>query len=175
MATTNIKKTKKRIDNKIQSKSRTISSKINKKINENDFLSFIRSCFRKYVEKEVFLYSSNAAFFFIIALIPLSMLIFSTISLIPNSDIDYIIDELEILVPNMEEFKSVVTTVINIARGLTTKSILSANAIFSLVAATALTHSLSIGISNIHGKMNMKELMENIMLFFMKQMIQKKI
>lgn len=157
MATTNIKKTKKRIDNKIQSKSKTISSKINKKINENEFLSFIRSCFRKYVEKEVFLYSSNASFFFIIALIPLSMLIFSTISLIPNSDIDYIINELDILVPNMEEFKNVVTSVINIAKGLTTKSILSANAIFSLVAATALTHSLSIGISNIHGKMNIKE------------------
>lgn len=134
-----------------------VKKKINKRINENKLLSFLRACFRKYLDKEVFLYSSNASFFFIIALIPLSMLIFSTISLIPNSDIDYIIDELELLVPNMEEFKNVVTNVINIAKGLATKSILSANAIFSLIAATALTHSLSIGISNIHGKMNIKE------------------
>ena len=159
METKKINKTKNihKSKNKIQVKNNSLAKEINKKVNKNKFLSFLRACFRKYVEKDVFLYSSNASYFFIMALIPLSMLIFSTISLIPHSDIDYIINELELLVPSMEEFKRIVTNVTNIARSLTTKSILSANAIFSLIAATALTHSLSIGINNIHGKMSVKE------------------
>ena len=155
MSTKKISKANKKANR--TNKNKLLSKNINKTINENNYLSFLRACLRKYIEKDVFLYSSNASFFFIIALIPLSMLIFSTISLIPNSDIDYIINELDLLIPSIEEFKTIVTTVVNIAKGLTTKSILSANAIFSIIAATALTHSLSIGISNIHGKMNIKE------------------
>lgn len=122
-----------------------------RKKREDRVIGFFKEFFKIYMDKDVFLYSSNASYFFMMAIVPISMLIFSTISLIPNSDIDELVNELEFLIPSMTEFNSIITLVVGIAKGLATKSVISINVILAIIASSAIIHSLSIEIRNIHG------------------------
>lgn len=121
---------------------------------KNVFINLFNSIiiiFRLFFACQMPLYSANAAFFLIISGIPISMLLFSTISLIPNVKIDVLIENINFLFPNLPYVRYVVNHIIKIARELAAKSVISVNLILTIIAGSTALYSFIIGIRRIHG------------------------
>lgn len=128
-----------------------------KKIN----LESIKKCVKKIIDKiyDVYalfiatnmpLYSSNATLFLIISSIPMFMLVFSTISFIPNVKIDDMIYQINLIFPNLPYVRKVIGYVTNIASSLATKSVISLNILFAIVSVSTALYSFTIGIRKVH-------------------------
>lgn len=123
-----------------------------KKLNfeEHKYFYTLYKIFLTFSKKNIMVYAANTSFYLIFASIPLLALLFSTVSLVPNIDIEEISKELFVLIPNVPYIQTTVNYYIGIARGLTTKSFLSFNAVSLFFAASAISYSLTIAIKNIH-------------------------
>ena len=97
------------------------------------------------------LYSANAAFFLVMTCIPLFMIIFSTISIVPTIEIDDLVANIDLLFPNLPYVNEVIDSIVKIARDLATKNALSINVIIALFTGSTALYSFTIGIRKIHG------------------------
>ena len=122
----------------------------NFKIEEHKIFYTLYKIFMTFSKKNIMVYAANTSFYLIFASIPLLALLFSAVSLLPNIDIEELSNELFILVPNVPYIQATLNSYIGIARGLTTKSFLSFNAISLFFAASAISYSLTLAIKNIH-------------------------
>lgn len=114
------------------------------------FVRVIKDSLQLFLATDMSLYSSNAAFFLIISSIPIFMLLFSLLSLIPIVSIDSIVMHINLLFPNLPYVKQVLTYVINIANSLSTGGAISINSITAFVAGSTALYSFIIGIRKIH-------------------------
>lgn len=135
---------------------KNISNKI-KHIN----LSTCQKCLKKFINKvyDIYalfmatsmpLYSSNATLFLIISSIPMFMLVFSTISLIPNVKIDDMIYQINLVFPNLPYVRKVVEYITNVASSLASKSVVSLNILFAIITVSTALYSFTIGIRKVH-------------------------
>lgn len=97
------------------------------------------------------LYSANIAFFLIITIIPLLMLTFSLISLIPNVKIDEFIIYVDTLFPNLPYINDLMHYVINSAKSLSSSNIISTNILIALFAGSTTFYYFTLGIHRVHG------------------------
>lgn len=97
------------------------------------------------------LYSANIAFFLIITIIPLLMLTFSLISLIPNVKIDEFIIYVDTLFPNLPYINNLMHYVINSAKSLSSSNIISTNILIALFAGSTTFYYFTLGIHRVHG------------------------
>ena len=125
-------------------------------------LEKIKKYFYKLFKKTIFvaqlflatdmpLYSANAAFFLVMTCIPLFMIIFSTISIVPTIEIDDLVANINLLFPNLPYVSEVMESIIKIAQDLATKNALSINIIIALFTGSTALYSFTIGIRKIHG------------------------
>lgn len=110
----------------------------------------IKTIIEEFFSTEMTIYSANAAFFLVISSIPIFMLLFSTISLIPNVQIEDFITNINLLFPNLPYVRRVLMYIMSIARGLATKDVISINVITALITGSTALYSFSIGIRRIH-------------------------
>lgn len=103
-----------------------------------------------FISKGMTLYSSNAAFFLIISGIPIFMLLFSAIALIPNVTVEDLITNINLLFPNLPYVRNVLLYIMKIARGLASTGVISLNLITAIITGSTALYSFSIGIRKIH-------------------------
>ena len=120
---------------------KTLISKFSKKIIQ---------IIQLYLATDMTLYAANAAFFLIITSIPLSMLIFSAISLIPNVKIENLIMYIKSLYPSLPYVDKIVNSIVHIASGLASSNIISINIIIAMVAGSTAFYCFVIGIRKVH-------------------------
>lgn len=96
------------------------------------------------------LYSSNAAFFLIISSIPIFMLIFSTISMVPNVKVEDLIVNINLIFPNLPYVRNVLEYITEVARGLASTNVVSLNLLTALITGSTALYSFIIGIRKIH-------------------------
>lgn len=113
-------------------------------------LEKIKTIIDVFFSTEMTIYSANAAFFLVISSIPIFMLLFSTISLIPNVQIEDLINNINLLFPNLPYVRRVLEYIMSVARGLATKNVISINIVTAIVTGSTALYSFSIGIRKIH-------------------------
>lgn len=104
-----------------------------------------------FLKTDMPLYSANIAFFLIITIIPLLMLTFSLISLIPNVKIDEFIIYVDTLFPNLPYINDLIHYVINSAKSLSSSNIISTNILIALFAGSTTFYYFTLGIHRVHG------------------------
>lgn len=127
--------------------------KTNDKKTKNIYLKigeFSYKIYKCYIEKEVSLYSANAAFFLITTSIPLAMLLFSLISFIPNIKVEDFITGINMLFPNLSYVRKIIEYCIKLSRKLADSNIISINIITAILTGSTALYTFSIGIRKIH-------------------------
>ena len=98
----------------------------------------------------MFVYASNVAYFLILSCVPLLLLLFSLISIIPQVTIDQFTTELNSLVPNIPQINHSINIIYNIAKSFSTSNILSINIISAIITTSGVIFAISIGLTNLH-------------------------
>lgn len=110
----------------------------------------LQQVFQIFLATDIPLYSANAAFFLIISSIPIFMLLFSTISMIPNVKVEDLITSINALFPNLPYVRNVLEYIMKIANGLASKDVISLNIITAIITGSTALYSFTIGIRKIH-------------------------
>lgn len=114
------------------------------------FFRFIKTVVTLYMANDIPIYSASSAFFLIISSIPLFMLIFSTISLIPQVKIDDITTNITLLFPNLPYITQIVNYTLHIARGLAKSNVIYINILTALITGSTCLFAFIVGIRKIH-------------------------
>ena len=113
-------------------------------------LQFIKNVVLLYMANDIPIYAASSAFFLIISSIPLFMLVFSTISLIPQVSIDDIITHITLLFPNLPYITKIVDYALLIARNLAKSNVIYINLITALITGSTCLFAFIVGIRKIH-------------------------
>ena len=114
------------------------------------FIRFVKNIIALYMSNDIPIYSASSAFFLIISTIPLFMLVFSTITLIPQVRIEDIIANVTLLFPNLPYITEIVNYTLMIARGLAKSNVIYINIITALVTGSTCLFAFIVGIRKIH-------------------------
>lgn len=115
-----------------------------------NFIRFVKNIIALYMSNDIPIYSASSAFFLIISSIPLFMLVFSTISLIPQVRIEDITTNVTLLFPNLPYITQIVDYTLLIARGLARSNVIYINIITALVTGSTCLFAFLVGIRKIH-------------------------
>lgn len=96
------------------------------------------------------LYSANAAFFLIVSGIPISMILFSLVSLVPYVKFEDFTVYIHNLFPDISYIGSIVEYITTLARSLASTKILSMNILIAIISGSTTFYSFIIGIRKIH-------------------------
>ena len=114
------------------------------------FIRFVKNIVALYMSNDIPIYSASSAFFLIISTIPLFMLVFSTITLIPQVRIEDIIANVTLLFPNLPYITEIVNYTLMIARGLAKSNVIYINIFTALVTGSTCLFAFIVGIRKIH-------------------------
>ena len=114
------------------------------------FITFVKNIVMLYMSNDIPIYSASSAFFLIISSIPLFMLIFSTISLIPQVRIEDITSNITLLFPNLPYITNVVNYTLLIARGLSRTNVIYINILTAFITGSTCLFAFIVGIRKIH-------------------------
>lgn len=129
---------------------------LKKKINDSwpkpvvNVLKVIVKTIKLYLYNDLPIYAASTSFFMIISAIPLFMLLFSTISLIPSIRAEDIAKQINLLFPNIPYVLEVVRYVMNMARELSTSNVLYVNIITALISGSTCLFAFIVGIKKVH-------------------------
>lgn len=129
---------------------------VKKKINETwpkpvaRVLKVIIRTFKLYLYNDLPIFAASTSFFMIISAIPLFMLLFSTISLIPSIQAEDIAKQIALLFPNIPYVIEVVRYVMNTANELSSSNVLYVNIITALISGSTCLFAFIIGIKRVH-------------------------
>ena len=113
-------------------------------------LKIIVKTFKLYLYNDLPIFAASTSFFMIISAIPLSMLLFSTISLIPSVQAEDIAKQISLLFPNIPFVLEVVVYVMNTANELSSSNVLYVNIITALISGSTCLFAFIIGIKRVH-------------------------
>ena len=114
------------------------------------FFKFLKEVVKLFLNNDVLIFAGCSSFFLIISSIPLFMLMFSTISIIPTVDIDDFVTNFNLLIPNLPYITDVVKYIMNVAKDLSASSVIYINIITALITASTVLFSFTVGIKKIH-------------------------
>ena len=113
-------------------------------------LIFIKNTVALYMSNDIPIFAASSAFFLIISSIPIFMLVFSTISLIPQVRIEDIIENINLLFPNLPYITKIVNYTLSVARDLSKSNVIYINAITALITGSTCLFAFIVGIRKIH-------------------------
>ena len=113
-------------------------------------LRVIVRSFKLYLYNDLPIFAASTSFFMIISAIPLFMLLFSTISLIPSIQAEDIAKQISLLFPNIPYVLEVVRYVMNMAKELSTSNVLYVNIITALISGSTCLFAFIVGIKRVH-------------------------
>lgn len=113
-------------------------------------INFIRKIVTLYMKNDIPIYSASSSFFLITSSIPIFMLIFSTISFIPQVDIDDIIKNVTLLFPNIPFITNIVDYTLIIAKDLAKSNVIYINIITAIITGSSCLFAFIIGIRKVH-------------------------
>ena len=113
-------------------------------------LKIIIKTFKLYLYNDLPIFAASTSFFMIISAIPLFMLLFSTISLIPSIHAEDIAKQISLLFPNIPYVLEVVRYVMNMANELSSSNVLYVNIITALISGSTCLFAFIIGIKRVH-------------------------
>lgn len=113
-------------------------------------LLFIKNIVALYMANDIPIFAASSSFFLLISSIPLFMLIFSTISLIPQVGIDDIITNVTLLFPSLPYITKVVNYTLRIARELAKSNVIYINIITAFITGSTCLFAFIVGIRKIH-------------------------
>ena len=102
------------------------------------------------MQNDLLIYAGCSSFFLVISSIPLFMLMFSTISIIPSIDIDDFIVNFNLLFPNLPYITNVIRYIMHVAQDLSASSVIYINIITALITASTVLFSFGVGIKKVH-------------------------
>ena len=111
---------------------------------------FLKNILTLYLSNDLPIYSASSSFFLIISSIPIFMLLFSTISLIPQVEVDDIITNINLLFPNLPYVTKIVNYALSIARNLASSNVIYLNIITALISGSTCLFAFIIGIRKVH-------------------------
>ena len=114
------------------------------------FIRFVKNIIALYMSNDIPIYSASSAFFLIISSIPLFMLVFSTITLIPQVRIEDITTNVTLLFPDLPYITQIVDYTLLIARGLARSNVIYINIITALITGSTCLFAFIVGIRKIH-------------------------
>lgn len=114
------------------------------------FKKFIIRVVELYLSNDLPVFSASAAFFLIIASIPLAMLIVSTLSLLPMVDIEDFERHVNLILPNIPYAKHIIDYILEFARELASSHVVYLNIITSLVSGSTVLFSFVVGIKKVY-------------------------
>ena len=132
----------------MQEKLKKIYSKLPKWL--RTFIRFIKNVVALYMSNDIPIYSASSSFFLIISSIPLFMLFFSTISLIPQVRIEDITANITLLFPNLPYITNIVNYILLIARGLAKSNVIYFNILTAFITGSTCLFAFIVGIRKIH-------------------------
>ena len=113
-------------------------------------LRMIKNVVALYMSNDIPIFAASSSFFLIISSIPLFMLIFSTISYIPQVSIDDAIENITLLFPNLPYITQIVNYTLSIARDLSRSNVIYINIITALITGSTCLFAFIVGIRKIH-------------------------
>lgn len=113
-------------------------------------LRMIKNVVALYMSNDIPIFAASSSFFLIISSIPLFMLIFSTISYIPQVSIDDAIENITLLFPNLPYITQIVNYALSIARDLSKSNVIYINIITALITGSTCLFAFIVGIRKIH-------------------------
>lgn len=113
-------------------------------------IKMIKNVVALYMSNDIPIYAASSSFFLIISSIPLFMLIFSTISYIPQVSIDDAIENITLLFPNLPYITQIVNYTLSIARDLSRSNVIYINIITALITGSTCLFAFIVGIRKIH-------------------------
>lgn len=113
-------------------------------------LKIIVRTFKLYLYNDLPIFAASTSFFMIISAIPLFMLLFSTISLIPSIQAEDIAKQISLLFPNIPFVLEVVKYVMDTAKQLSSSNVLYVNIITALISGSTCLFAFIIGIKRVH-------------------------
>ncbi len=111
---------------------------------------FIIRVVELYLSNDLPVFSASAAFFLIIASIPLAMLIVSTLSLLPMVDIEDFERHVNLILPNIPYAKYIIDYILGFARKLASSHVVYLNIITSLISGSTVLFSFVVGIKKVY-------------------------
>ena len=114
------------------------------------FIRFVRNIVALYMSNDIPIFAASSSFFLIISSIPLFMLIFSTISYIPQVSIDDTIKNITLLFPNLPYITQIVNHTLSIAKDLSRSNVIYINIITALITGSTCLFAFIVGIRKIH-------------------------
>lgn len=112
--------------------------------------AFIVKVAKKYLSNDLPIFAGGAAFFLIVSSIPIFMLMFSTIALIPSLNVEDFIQNINLLFPNVPYITNVMSYIMNVARQLASTSVIYTNIITSLITGSTCLFSFIVGIRKVY-------------------------
>ena len=103
-----------------------------------------------YMSNDIPIFAASSSFFLIISSIPLFMLIFSTISLIPQVSIEDTITNITLLFPNLPYITQIVNYTLSIAKDLSRSNVIYINILTALITGSSCLFAFIVGIRKIH-------------------------
>ena len=113
-------------------------------------IRFVKNVVALYMSNDIPIYAASSSFFLIISSIPLFMLIFSTISYIPQVSIDDAIENITLLFPNLPYITQIVNYTLSIAKDLSRSNVIYINIITALITGSTCLFAFIVGIRKIH-------------------------
>ena len=113
-------------------------------------LRIVVKTFKLYLYNDLPVFAASTSFFMIISAIPLFMLLFSTISLIPSIHAEDIAKQINLLFPNIPYVLEIVRYVMHMANELSTSNVLYVNIITALISGSTCLFAFIIGIKRVH-------------------------
>ena len=113
-------------------------------------IRFVKNVVALYMSNDIPIYAASSSFFLIISSIPLFMLIFSTISYIPQVSIDDAIENITLLFPNLPYITQIVNHTLSIAKDLSRSNVIYINIITALITGSTCLFAFIVGIRKIH-------------------------
>ena len=114
------------------------------------FFKFIAKIVNLYLTNDLPIFAGAASFFLTISCVPLFMILFSTISLIPAIKVDALIENINLLFPNIPYINQVFESLIRISMQLASKNVMSFNIIATLISGSTCLLSFIVGIRKVH-------------------------
>ena len=114
------------------------------------FIRFVKNIVALYMSNDIPIYAASSSFFLIISSIPLFMLVFSTISYIPQVSIDDTINNITLLFPNLPYITQIVNYALSVAKDLSRSNVIYINIITALITGSTCLFAFIVGIRKIH-------------------------
>lgn len=113
-------------------------------------LRIIIKTFKLYLYNDLPIFAASTSFFMIISAIPLFMLLFSMISLIPSIHAEDIAKQIALLFPNIPYVLDVIRYVMNTAKELSSSNVLYVNIVTALISGSTCLFAFIVGIKRVH-------------------------